>query len=568
MASIFIQCSYINFSKYKISSIDMILKLSIFGLVLILIAVIAWSHYDKEQFENADQQVTGNDLVDFAIFLDKSLTTLRSRTPDAATTNRIAEINTITPGIRSALRPSSGPLNPNALTNYYRNALDYLLAAATDVTLPLRPLNQPSSPLSLPSLINACAGVVDTTPKNDIPIPCAQKVFLELGCTSAGRAFPRALARARFETFKEMKDGLNAMMADRTDPRFIEACAPAPAAPVAAPVAAPAAAQVAAPVGAPIAIPSRPIVWPTAQVAPPVAQVAPPVAQVAPPVAQVAPPVAQVAAPVAQVAPPVVQVAPPVAQVAPPVAQVAAPFPQVAAPVAQVAAPVPQVAAPVPQVAAPVAQVAAPVAQVAAPVAQVAAPVAQVAAPSRSSEQIVWPTAPVAAPSRSSRQVAPIAAPSRSSRQVARVAAPVAAPVAAVPSKPTPSTPAPPIDAPPLRAAPRVSLSDTGYSAMMLKQKSDMLSDIQNIVHTELLASRRIRPVLPDSIGSLRSNSLEQGHDFNRIKNPIKGCPKDAESSDSCDQIEDSMPAPYQSTLPEQSYNMRNDSTPWGCSFD
>jgi hypothetical protein len=542
----------------------MILKLSIFGLVLILIAVIAWSHYDKEQFENADQQVTGNDLFDFAVFLGKSLTTLQSRTQDAATTNRIAEINTITPGIQSTLRPSSGPLNPNALTNYYRNALDYLLAAATDVTLPLRPLNQPSSPLSLPSLINACAGVVDTTLKNDIPIPCVQKLFLELGCTSAGREFPRTIARARFETFKEMKDQLNAMMANRSDPRFIEACAPAAPAPVAAPVtaqvAAPVAASIAAPitsvdlpvaapitsvaapitsVGAPIAIPSRPsqqIVWPTAPVPP-----------VAPPVFAPVPPVA---APVAQVAPPVFAPVPPVA------AQVAAPFPQVAAPVAQVAAPVAQVATPFPQVAAPI------------------------VTPSRSSEQIVWPTAPVAAPSRSSRQVAPIATPSRSSRQVAPVAAPIAAPVAApvaapiaapiaaLPSKPSPSMPAPPIDAPPLRTAPRVSLSDTGYSAMMLKQKSDMLSDIQNIVHTELLASRRIRPVLPDSIGSLSSNSLEQGHDFNRIKNPIKGCPKDAESSDSCDQIEDSMPAPYQSTLPKQSYNMRNDSTPWGCSFD
>ena len=127
---------------------------------------------------------------------------------------------------------------------------------------------------------------------------------------------------------------------------------------------------------------------------------------------------------------------------------------------------------------------------------------------------------------------------------------------------------------------PQVTVSDTGYAAMALKQKSDLLNGIQKIVHNELLSSRMTQPVSGDarsmqgnpmgsSASACGSNALAQGQGYNQVKKPAKGNPPQAESSDSCDQPSDSSPAPYRSSLPDMSQYIRKDSIPcWGCSLD
>jgi len=139
------------------------------------------------------------------------------------------------------------------------------------------------------------------------------------------------------------------------------------------------------------------------------------------------------------------------------------------------------------------------------------------------------------------------------------------------PSVPSINLPADHSAAAPIRndIKPEVSMSDTGYAAMALKQQSDLLSGIQNIVHNELIASRMTQPIVPKDSKNVQSNATAQGHDYNQVKNSAKGNPQQATSSDSCDQIKDSAPAPYQSSMPDMSEYIRKDSIPcWGCSLD
>lgn len=440
--------SYINFSK--IYTVEMIIKLSIVGLIIVLIAVIAISHYsNKEYFENADQTVIVDDLFLFSTLLTTQLNALQLRTQDAATTQRISEINKITPTIQSVLKGK-----PKDSTPFYRNALDYALAAATDVALPFPPLDQPSPSLALPFLMNACAGVDDNTSTDKIPIPCAQKVFLELGCTSAGIAFPRSLGQSKFSTFGEMKAQWAAIKSmPQNDPRFIQGCAPAPSIP--APMPAPIAPSMPAPIAPSMPAPSMP----------------------APMAAPMAP---SISAPL---------MAAPIAPSIPAPMASSMPAPSMRAPVAP-SMPAPLMAAPI--------------------------------APSMPSPSMYAPSMPAPSPvvSMAGSSIAP----------ASRI----------VPSMPAPSTVQPSV-----RGTPQVPVTNTGYAAMALKQQSDLLSGIQNIVHNELLSSRMTHPILPTSQPSDRSDSLAQGHDFNQIKKPTKG---NIQKSDSWDQMEDSAPAPYSSS--------------------
>jgi len=61
-----------------------------------------------------------------------------------------------------------------------------------------------------------------------------------------------------------------------------------------------------------------------------------------------------------------------------------------------------------------------------------------------------------------------------------------------------------------------VALSDTGYHAMDLKQKSDLLSSIQKMFRNELLASRSTdsSTIDPASCASSASSSTQQGNEY------------------------------------------------------
>jgi len=62
----------------------------------------------------------------------------------------------------------------------------------------------------------------------------------------------------------------------------------------------------------------------------------------------------------------------------------------------------------------------------------------------------------------------------------------------------------------------QVALSDTGYNAMDLKQKSDLLSSIQKMFRNELLASRSTdsSTIDPASCSSSVSSSTQQGNEY------------------------------------------------------
>lgn len=113
-----------------------------------------------------------------------------------------------------------------------------------------------------------------------------------------------------------------------------------------------------------------------------------------------------------------------------------------------------------------------------------------------------------------------------------------------------PTNPSAPISMPvstPSVINPDVSLSDTGYQAMALHKQSNLLNDIQKIVHNELLANRMTDVSVknaPDS--SMGDNSMGDRCNSN--------------SSDSCEQEERHHDM--------SKYIKKNEIPCWGCSID
>lgn len=108
---------------------------------------------------------------------------------------------------------------------------------------------------------------------------------------------------------------------------------------------------------------------------------------------------------------------------------------------------------------------------------------------------------------------------------------------------------------------PEVSISDTGYTAMALQQKSDLLKDIQKIFRNELLANRATQQVSDNNAhgsnahgsNALGSNAIAQGMEYS--KNSL-GCSA-GHDSDS------------ESHTVDMSQYIKKDAIPcWGCSLD
>jgi hypothetical protein len=86
---------------------------------------------------------------------------------------------------------------------------------------------------------------------------------------------------------------------------------------------------------------------------------------------------------------------------------------------------------------------------------------------------------------------------------------------------------------------PQVSISGSGYDAMTLQQKADMLKDIQKVVRNEVLASRSTTPILNgngNGNGSCKGNgsdSTAQGQEYsdNCCKDTEYRCPKNPDGS-------------------------------------
>jgi len=101
-----------------------------------------------------------------------------------------------------------------------------------------------------------------------------------------------------------------------------------------------------------------------------------------------------------------------------------------------------------------------------------------------------------------------------------------------------------------------VGLTDTGYNAMELQQRAELLKDIQKTVKNEMLASRCLTPTTfnPDN---LTTTSLIQGEEYgnNCHKENEYRCPKNPDGT--CPPI------------PDMTEYIKKDSIPcWGCNID
>jgi hypothetical protein len=124
------------------------------------------------------------------------------------------------------------------------------------------------------------------------------------------------------------------------------------------------------------------------------------------------------------------------------------------------------------------------------------------------------------------------------------------------PSNPSTTVPTPnstPVSTPSV-VNPDVSLSDTGYHAMALHKQSNLLNDIQKIVHNELLANRMMDVSVKNTQDRSKKDSCQS--------EPSDSC----DSSDSCES--DSCDAQKEIHHDMSKYIKKDEIPCWGCSID
>jgi hypothetical protein len=105
---------------------------------------------------------------------------------------------------------------------------------------------------------------------------------------------------------------------------------------------------------------------------------------------------------------------------------------------------------------------------------------------------------------------------------------------------------------------PQVAVSGTGYDAMTLQQRADLLKDIQKVVRNEILASRSTKPIISgETRKSDNTDAISQGQEYEDSchKGTEYRCPKNPDGS--CPPI------------PDMTQYIKKDEIPcWGCSLD
>ena len=105
---------------------------------------------------------------------------------------------------------------------------------------------------------------------------------------------------------------------------------------------------------------------------------------------------------------------------------------------------------------------------------------------------------------------------------------------------------------------PEVKISGTGYEAMNLQQKMDLLRDIQQVVRNEVLAGRNTKPIISGETRKMPdTDCTAQGKEYE------KNCHKDNEYR--CPTNPDGSCPP----VPDLTQYIKKDAIPcWGCSLD
>jgi hypothetical protein len=107
---------------------------------------------------------------------------------------------------------------------------------------------------------------------------------------------------------------------------------------------------------------------------------------------------------------------------------------------------------------------------------------------------------------------------------------------------------------------PEISLSPSGYDAMSLQQKSELLKDIQKVVRNEMLANRLTTPLTKNRGYYDETTSTEQGKEYEY------NCHKD--KKDDCSK-EDNCSKKSEESCPDMSKYIKKDEIPcWGCKLD
>lgn len=127
-----------------------------------------------------------------------------------------------------------------------------------------------------------------------------------------------------------------------------------------------------------------------------------------------------------------------------------------------------------------------------------------------------------------------------------------------LPGVPTP-TPESPAAAPQNnQVMPEISISGSGYDAMTLQQRMELLKDIQKVVRNELISHRSTDQIISgETRKSPASDATAQGKEYK------KSCYKGAEES--CPSYPDGSCPP----VPDMSQYIKKDAIPcWGCALD
>jgi hypothetical protein len=104
---------------------------------------------------------------------------------------------------------------------------------------------------------------------------------------------------------------------------------------------------------------------------------------------------------------------------------------------------------------------------------------------------------------------------------------------------------------------PEVSISGSGYNAMSLQEKADLLKDIQKLVRNEVLAHRATTPIINGETKHKKTDSIAQGQDYE------SSCAKDTEYR--CPKNPDGSCPP----MPDMTQYIKKDAIPcYGCSLD
>jgi hypothetical protein len=105
---------------------------------------------------------------------------------------------------------------------------------------------------------------------------------------------------------------------------------------------------------------------------------------------------------------------------------------------------------------------------------------------------------------------------------------------------------------------PEVSISGSGYNAMNLQERAELLKDIQKLVKNEVLANRSTQPIISgETRRSQDTDSTAQGREYEGscYKDTEYRCPKNPDGS--CPPV------------PDMTQYIKKDEIPcWGCSLD